>query len=199
MTLDAWDTHDTARRDNSHDRQIGLTWERNFCRLALQYGKSFTPHQIGRDGSASWYAPTVQAGIAPALLPDTTIWTAPSEHHEIKHKRATNPGWEWRCYGLEKYRLEALVTFARETQQSVLYTIHDWELAGAASSDAQMPNRIEHWRTVDVLQLADYVTAEHLEAPPVSTWVNGRMQSRPCYFWPVKLWVPLQWWWGDVF
>lgn len=181
-------------RDNGHDRQLGHQWERNFCTLAAHRRKSFTPHQIGREQSAQWYAPQAN-GLNPVLLPDATIWSAPGEHHEIKHKSATNPGCVCRCYGLEKYRFDALVLFRHETNQPVLYTIHDWELAGAKRSSDPMPNQIEHWRTVDVLELADYVAAEHLEPVSFPTWVNGRAQSRPGYFWPTTLWVPLEWWW----
>ena len=176
-------------RDNLRDRELGKTWESRFCALAARHGKSFTPQQIGRDASATWYTPTSN-GVNPVLLPDITIWTAPGEHHEIKHKNPASG-----CYGLECYRLDALVAFRRETGQPVLYTIHDWELAGAPNSRAPMVNNLDHWRTVDVIVLADYVTAEHLEKRSFPTWVNGRMTFKSGYFWPVELWAPLEWWW----
>jgi hypothetical protein len=179
-------------RDNARDRQLGKYWECRFCDLAAQHGKSFTPQQIGRAGSATWFTPTGK-GVNPLLLPDITVWTAPGEHHETKHKKATSSG----CYGLECYRLDALVAFRLETGQPVLYTIHDWELAGARDGCAPMTNDIAHWRTVDVTVLADYVTAEYLETRPFPTWVNGQRQLRPGYFWPVSLWHPLQWWWEE--
>ncbi len=175
-----------AGRDNTSDRQLGKFWECRFCDLAGRRGKSFTPQQIGHAGSATWYTPARN----PLLLPDVTVWTAPGEHHEIKHK---NPA--ARCYGLECYRLEALVAFRLETAQPVLYTVHDWELAGAPNSRAPMPNDLAHWRTVDVIVLADYVTAECLEKRSFPTWVNGERQLRPGYFWPITLWQPLAAWW----
>lgn len=181
--------HLSEGRDNASDRQLGNVWERRFCELAAHHGKSFTPQQIGKNGSATWYAPTAN-GVNPLLLPDITVWTAPGEHHEIKHK---NPA--GRCYGLECYRLEALIAFRRETGQPVLYTIHDWELAGAANSRALMPNDIDHWLTVDVLVLGDYIKAQQLDERPFPTWVNGQMKFKPGYFWPVTLWEPLWLWW----
>jgi len=193
VNVDLWD--DFTDRDNTHDRHIGQKWERNFCALAADHQKSFTAHQIGRDQSAQWYKRHPN-GIHPLLLPDATIWSAPGEHHEIKHKRATHPGRAYRCYGLEKYRLDALVMFRHETQQPVMYTVHDWELAGATSSSAPMLNRIDHWLTADVLDLAEYVKDEHLGTVPFPTWVNGQMRNRPGYFWPTTCWVSLRWWWG---
>lgn len=182
-------THLAEGRNNTSDRDLGKKWECHFCDLAVQYNKSFSPQQIGRDEAARWYAPTAN-GLNPRLLPDVTVWTAPGEHHELKHKNPASG-----CYGLERYRLDALVAFRHETDQPVLYTIHDWELAGAVNSRAPMLNRIEHWRTVDVLVLHDYVNAEHLDERHFPTYVNGQMQLRPGYFWPTELWQPLEWWW----
>lgn len=182
-----------ADRDHASDQQLGHLWERQFCQLAMQYRKSFTPHQIGHDMSATWYRP-IASGVYPALLPDVTVWTAPGEHHEIKHKNPTNSG----CYGLEQYRLEALLAFRAETKQPVLYTIHDWQLANAPTSRATMPNHIAHWVTVDVVVLQDYITAEHLSTQSFPTYVNGRKTIRPGYFWPITLWQPLEWWWIEI-
>jgi hypothetical protein len=167
-------------------------WEANFCKLAAQHHRSFSPHQFClRDKAANWYRPE-KGQIYPLLLPDTTIWTAPGEHHEIKHKEPTK---NWPCYGLEKYRLDALLAFAEETRQSVLYTIHDWRRAGASTSSEPMRNCIDDWLTCDVLVLADYIRAEHLTTNPFPTWYGGVPTTKPGYFWPTTLWRPLHWWW----
>lgn len=182
--------------DNDGDRQNGHDWEGKFCELAAQFEKSFTQQQAGRTGGAQW----MQYGIHPLLLPDFAIWTAPGEHHEIKNKapkqnpKQQRPGL---YYGLEQYRLEALVAFRRETQQPVLYTIHDWKKAGAVDSRAPMLNRLEDWLTVDVHVLARYITAHRLPPQPFKTWVNAKPATRPGYFWPVALWQPLVTWWND--
>lgn len=179
-----------SHRDNASDRELGKKWERHFCELATSYKKSFTPHQIGRDVAATWYAPTAN-GINPLLLPDATVWTAPGEHHEIKHKEPTRSG----CYGLEQYRLKALWDFRRETEQRVFYTIHDWRLAGVSDSHDPMPNLIEHWRTVDIEILVDYVRTKQTSKCSWNTYVNAQWEIRPGYFWPVALWQPLECLW----
>ncbi|MEJ7786663.1 MAG: hypothetical protein WKF96_17820 [Solirubrobacteraceae bacterium] len=169
--------------DNALDRALGETWERNFARLAGEHGLCFTPHQIGRpDESASAHQRGAH-GWQRLLLPDVTVWSAPGEHHEIKHKDATRHG----TYGLERYRLEPLVAFALETDQDVLYTIHDWRLAGASSSREAMANRIEHWRTADVLDLAANIDL----VAPVWTWRGGRKVREPGCYWSVDRWAPL--------
>ena len=177
--------------DNPADRRMGERWERNFCLLAAEYRKMFTPHQISRTGAAN-ASKCVDGDWQQFLLPDVTVWTAPGEHHEIKHKNPTGQG----RYGLEKYRLDALVRFRLETNQPVLYTIHDWQLAGATSSDAEMPNDVQHWVTVDVLALDMYITEHHLPAWPMRTWVNGEREERDGYYWPTTLWQPLEHWWN---
>ena len=76
-----------------------------------------------------------------------------------------------------------------------LYTIHDWEHAGARHSREDMPNRLEDWLTVDIAVLAHYVTAHRLEPRSFQTYVAGRQAERPGYLWPVSLWMPLASWW----
>jgi len=190
--FDVRDFDGMSNRDNGRDRSIGRIWERQFCVLAARYGRSFTPHQWNRETAAQWWCHWGMNGqIHPLLLPDCTIWTAPGEHHEIKHKNATDSG----CYGLEVYRLNALVGFRTVTRQPVLYTIHDWQDAGARCSSEPMLNKLEHWWTVDVKTLHDDITQHPREAPPFPTWVNGRRESRPGYFWPKTLWRSLADWW----
>ena len=177
-------------QDNGRDRRMGARWERNFGCLAGQYGKSFTPHQVGRLIAANAYS--YKDAWRLLLLPDFTIWSAPGEHHEIKHKNPTRNG---RYYGLEKYRFDALTEFSVETRQTVLYTIHDWELAGATRSDDEMPNDIRHWLTADVIALAEYIRVHKVIPHPMNTWVNGQPTTRPGYYWPTRLWQPLATWW----
>jgi hypothetical protein len=172
---------------------LGQHWEREFCRLAARFRKAFTPHQIGLADAASWYR---QEGDQwrQALLPDVTIWTCPGEHHEIKHKRPTETG----HFGLEKYRLDALLSFQAEVKQRVLYTIHNWALAGAVESGAAMANRLEHWQTVDVLTLDQYIAEHALPTVPMKTYVKAKPTVRPGYYWPASLWIPLARWWFEI-
>lgn len=161
--------------DNKRDRATGAYWERQFCRLATRYGRFLTPHQIGRPGqSASAYG--LDSGHwRTLLLPDITVWSAPGEHHEIKHKNKNRHG----NYGLETYRLDALMEFAQVTGQPVYYTIHDWELAGARSSVEQVPNDIAHWFCADVTQLAisnTYVSCG-------SSYVRGERREVEIQYW----------------
>lgn len=137
--------------------------------------------QIDRKTSAQAY---IKDGTAwnSYTLPDITVWTYPGEHHEIKHKNPTPKV----TFGLEVYRFDALLWFAKETQQDVLYTIHDWSLAG--SREATDLN-IKHWRTVNILDLDqrwDYTNDYH------PSWINGERKERvPQHFWPIDLWMPL--------
>jgi hypothetical protein len=163
--------------NNSVDRDVGAKWERHFCVWAQHYGKAFTAHQEAlKIKSAAWH---VQGASRP--LPDVTLWTAPVEHHEIKHKEPTRNG----CFGLEKYRFESLVAFAEESQELVRYTIHDHSRCGGRSSDA---NLLQDWFTVNVLDLLD---APHREGLGFS-WVSGRKQDVPVWYWSTSLWIPLE-------
>jgi hypothetical protein len=174
-------------------RIIGETWERNFCALAASYGKEFTPHQLARaDGAAcSWWRET-DGTWHKQLLPDVVIWSAPGEHHEIKHKDQMRNG----CYGYEAYRLRELVRFARTTGQNVFYTIHDWRHAGAATSAEPVPNRIADWFCASVAVLSRSHTAEYW-GPSI---VNNTMKDDVLQFrWDaVKYFRPLAEVWNVI-
>jgi hypothetical protein len=150
--------------------------------MAGERGLCFSPLQIGRPTSAQGY--TIPAGGAswkPFTLPDVTIWTAPGQHHEIKHKAPTPDG----CFGLEVYRFRALLDFAAETQQAVFYTIHNHALNGGRDNQA---NYLAHWLTVNVMDLEGC----HAKTQPGSSWVNGkRVDGIMIHYWRVTLWTPL--------
>ena len=166
------------------DRGLGEQWERNFCRLAGRYGLSFTPMQIGRAQSAQAFSRNGNSEYNSYTLPDITIWTAPGQHHEIKHKDPTS----WDTYGLEVYRFQALLWFARETEQDVLYTIHNHALSGGRDSPV---NDIAHWFTIDILTLDGSWSSE----TTANSWVNGIKREVPIYYWPTFLWRPLAEYW----
>ena len=172
--------------DNGRDRDIGAKWERNFCKLAAKHGLMFTPMQIGRTSSAVAYTSPHYRTLT---LPDITIWSYPGQHHEIKHKAPTPKGW----FGLEVYRFNALMEFARETRQNVLYTIHNHQLAGGRDVDT---NDIQHWLTANVLELEE----EQLFTQQNGTsWVSGKKQTGiPIHYWAIEKWIPLLDYWAFV-
>lgn len=172
--------------DNKADRDLGQFWERQFCVLAAGRGFVFTPLQIKRDGSVS--AAWLEDGKWKHLtLPDVTVWTAPGQHHEIKHKDPTRSG----CFGLEGYRFHALLHFAEVTHQDVMYTIHNHSLCGGR--DAKV-NRIEDWLTTNVRALNNRWEVGHN-----ATWINGkREEGVKTYYWPAGLWQPLPDYWDAV-
>ena len=175
--------------DNKSDRELGAYWERQFCTLAASFGKAFTPHQLGKPSSAAAAWSRENGEWQHWTLPDVTIWSAPGEHHEIKHKNPTRDG----CYGLEKYRLQALIRFANTTGQQVLYTIHDWQHAGCANSRESVANRIDDWFFADVADLSRSYTRER----PGPSYVNGVRQSVPIRYWQVPDYFrPLSQLWG---
>lgn len=164
-------------RDNAKDREVGQHWESQFCRMARLYGKVFTPHQFGRPGESAMYYGGVGDldGKTRWTLPDITIWSSPGEHHEIKHKNRDQMG----CYGLERYRLDALIRFANTTDQAVYYSIHDWEMAGAASSAEPVENDIDHWLVADVVMLARGCTRKADDW----TYYNGGQRRMETWYW----------------
>ena len=98
-------------------------------------------------------------------------------------------------YGWEQYRLKAAVRWANTTGQRVYYTIHDWELAGACSSDEKMRNNIDDWVYADVEVLCrdrthtklckSYYNSESKDDVPIDFWAADE------YFSPLReLWVP---------
>jgi hypothetical protein len=171
--------------DLDGDRALGEKAERTFCELGLGYGRSYTRHQLARQGAA-----VAQSGVKVYTLPDITLWTGRGEHHEVKHKEPTRSGW----FGLELYRLTALLWFRHEQKAPVFYTVHNHLLAGGR--DRPM-DQIAHWMAVDVADLAG--TSVH-EAW-CSSYVNGRRQDAVwTLFWPTTLWFPLtDLWEGRVF
>lgn len=165
-------------KDNAKDRQTGAYWERQFCVMARDHGYMFTPMQIGRTSSAVAYK---GKGWNAFTLPDITIWTYPGQHHEIKHKNATRGG----LYGLEEYRLNALLSFANETRQDVYYTIHDHDKAGGRNVRT---NRIEDWVTANVRDIDQKWTISGRGL----SYVNGQKHEVEIRYWPTSLWEPLQ-------
>ena len=169
--------------DNQADRKLGNYWERQFCKMAAQYSFMFTPMQIKHQGAIQAFNKTQQEWNH-FTLPDVTIWTAPGQHHEIKHKCPTRYG----TFGLEAYRFYALLKFAHETKQDVLYTIHNHALSGGRESKF---NTIEHWLTANVLQLNETWIFE----ARLPSWVDGKRKIVLQYFWPVDLWIGLANYW----
>lgn len=165
--------------DNKADRSIGEYWENQFCSMARQYGLSFTPHQFKRSVSACAY--TLREGAPHAYtLPDITIWTAPGQHHEIKHKNPTSKGY----FGLEVYRFDALIWFTEETSQPVYYTIHNHDLSGGRDSRA---NNIHHWMTASVKTLRSY--RGYIDRN--FSYVRGERREVDIHYWPTDAWRPL--------
>ncbi len=165
------------------DRALGEQWERNFCRWAFVYKKSFTPMQIGRTESAiAWE--TRDHKYNPYTLPDITVWTSPGEHHEIKHKNPTRHN----SFGLEAYRFEALLWFSCETQQRVMYTIHNHDLSGGRNS---LVDKLNHWATIDVKDLNN----KWIMVRPGPSYMNGKKKIVPIYYWSIDLWMPLKEFW----
>jgi len=175
-------------RDNAADRKLGEYWERAFCIMAGERGRSYTPQQIGRTASAQAYLKQ-NGKYSHWTLPDVTVWTYPGEHHEIKHKSPTGGG----RFGLERYRYDALAWFANETQQQVYYTIHRWDLAGEHSTE----NHIEHWVTISVEQLEEMNANGRGQLYNANgdsrgnSYVNGQKKNVAMYFWPARAWEPL--------
>jgi hypothetical protein len=172
--------------DNAADRTVGAYWERRFCELAAARGFVFSPLQIGRRGSAAAYRRGADGKRWHIFtLPDVTIWSAPGQHHEIKHKEPTRRG----EFGLEQYRFEALLDFQAVTQQAVLYTIHNHAHAGGREV---MQNRAEDWFTADVRELRGKWSSSR-----GNSWVNGEKKQCVIYYWSAGLWQPLASLWGS--
>ena len=146
----------------------------------------FSPLQIGRPSSAVAYYGQAWNTFT---LPDVTIWSFPGQHHEIKHKNPTRD----RCFGLEVYRFDALLAFANETRQDVLYTIHNHDLSGGR--DGQW-NDIAHWFTAEVRSLETKQRRKTANA----SYINGqRHESVPTYYWDIGLWSSLDGYWQEVY
>ena len=171
--------------DLSADRRIGEFWERQFCHLAAKFSLAFTPMQIGRSASAQAFMLS-KGHWMNRTLPDVTVWTAPGEHHEIKHKNPTKA----RSFGLEEYRFKALVWFAEETKQRVFYTIHNHDLSGGKHSTT---NDIDHWVTISVGSLEMLLNDGVAKTWPGTSWCGGKKQEGvPIIYWPADAWTPLR-------
>lgn len=171
-------------------REQGQYWERQFCDMAASYGKAFSPHQLKHDGAAvAWLKGKDGRWCPPLTLPDVTIWTAPGEHHEIKHK---NPTWTG-MFGFEDYRLRALLWFARETGQAVYYTIHNHDLSGGPD---MRRNNVAHWVTINVLELDGTWSRTQENGDTYRNGVRGK--ARRIYYWNATLWQPLEGIWASV-
>ena len=170
-------------------RVIGTFWEVMFCRLAYVQGRHFTPVQIstaasGLNKSAQWYG-TGSNGKSCYLLPDVVIWTSPGEHHEIKHKDPFVMNNKGPVFGLEKYRLDALLDFAAVTKQAVLYTIHNHALG---DGNLATRNDINHWITADITLLQGHHVYQQEKG---KTLYNGGYEEKCIFYWPVDMWRPL--------
>ena len=174
-----------SERNNAAERAIGAVWESHFCRMGTVYGKVLTAHQLRSPNASAcaFGAPLIAGRPRRWLLPDITIWSAPGEDHEVKHKNQSFDG----CYGLEVYRLDALVEWAVLTGRKVYYTIHDWEIAGASCSSDEIGNSIDHWFTADVLDLRDRSTKNGRDW----TWRNGKRALEDMRYWTPRHFGPL--------
>lgn len=173
--------------DNAADRAKGAFWERQFCIMAAATGRMFTPHQLKHAGSVVAYQRDDSKKLNVYTLPDVTVWSAPTEHHEVKHKNPTRGG----EFGLEKYRFDALVHFARETQQDVLYTIHNHDLSGGP--DVRI-NDATHWIAANVLDLNE----SNYRVSFGSSWIAGvRHDNVKILYWRTSLWSPLLDLWSE--
>lgn len=172
------------------DRNLGAYWERQFCLQAAQYKKIFTPMQLGKKDSVMAFS-LKGAQWQRYTLPDVTIWTAPGEHHEIKHKSPFNDRNFGPSFGLEVYRFNALLWFTQETGQNVLYTIHDHSKSGGRDA---LINDIRHWLTAGVMELNKRWHTQR----QTKSWVNGQEKYVDTYYWAVGLWQPLENYWKTV-
>lgn len=171
--------------DLNGDRDMGDFWERQFCFLAAQYGRCFTRHQFKRKAAATAVYPITGGLYKAIVLPDITVWSAPGEHHEIKHKAPTKHG----TFGLERYRLDSLLKFADETKQPVQYTIHDHSRCGGRNAQV---NRLGDWITADVRALANSI--DFVGNGP--SYVNGEQRKVEICYWDSCKWIPLADFWA---
>lgn len=177
-------------QDLNGDRKLGGYWEREFCKMAADFDKIFTPMQLGRDTSIVAYQKN-GAGWNHYTLPDVTVWSAPGEHHEIKHKDPFNDWENGPSYGLEVYRFNALLRFAEATGQTILYTVHNHQKAGGRDIK---DNDIAHWEVANVKHLNN----KWHTCRDGFSYVNGSKKVVPIYYWSTDLWLPLQTFWKMV-
>ena len=175
--------------DNSGDRRIGRDWEERFCELVAQRGRSFTTHQIDKSGAALAISIDMEREKR-RTLPDVSVWTFPTEHHEIKHKSPTKEG----HFGLEVYRFDALRWFWLETGNDVMYTIHRHDWNGGRNVER---NRIEDWVTISIAKMDQLINRGAAVRRFSPSWVNGsRKDNVPMWYWHANLWAPLAHYWN---
>ena len=168
--------------DNEADRALGKLWERAFMALVKRFKHCpVIPNQQNHEGAAVAYGPDGKL----MTIADVQVLADPNEHHEIKHKNATRDG----CYGLEEFRFKSLYQLTSYHVGEVLYTIHDWDLAGGRELKV---NKLKHWRTV---RIADLARCQY-KVRVGSTWCNGHLEQRPIYYWPTDAWTALASWWN---
>jgi hypothetical protein len=165
--------------------------------MAARYGRSFTPHQIGKSKSAA-AAYHYEDRYHLATLPDVTVWTRPGEHHEIKHKDPTRDG----MFGLEQYRVDALRWFAEETGQSVYYTIHCYDFVPLSTRQERKfyrKNHESHWLTASILDLLSREYRVARSGSAAVSIVNGkRREGVKILYWPMDAFIPLSALWDFV-
>lgn len=164
--------------DNRTDRAVGEAWEARFEDMAEGFG--FECHKP--EAPETWWPDK-------GLLPDRLVQRDKRhEWHELKHKRPSRR----HLFGLEAYRLDALLRLAKHVGDAVLYTIHNWEAAGARSAGETVPNRIEDWVTIDVLELPDTIS-ESVEKE--STYYAGSKAKALIHYWDADAWdaLSLRW------
>ena len=142
------------------DRALGKEWERNFCRLAADYGFMFSPLQIGHNGSAVAYTRTDQKWNK-FTLPDDRP-SHPGQHHEIKHKNPTRDGWDSKSTGSTHGGLLLRQHGSTCSTQSTTTTHPAGEMA---------PNWIEHWLTVRVED------SGHARKQQLASYVNNKRRT----------------------
>ena len=176
--------------NNKNDRAVGAYWEKQFCAMAINnYGLALTPLQIGMRGSAVFKVKNLRDNIKPYntyTLPDITVWTAPGQHHEIKHKDPTVSN----EFGLEVYRFNALLSFAQETKQNVYYTIHNYALTDGKTREQKKKNKKnnpDHWVTANVLDLE----AGWKRTRQGYSWVNAEKKLVDIHYWDAGYWGKL--------
>lgn len=162
--------------NNSADRELGYYWEREFCKMAYNFGKCFSAHQWERTISALAYDK-----INKYVLPDITIWSCPGEHHEIKHKNPTKKN----SIGLEKYRFNSLERFKDITKQHVYYTIHNHDLSGGRDAKE---NNILHWITAEI---GENITVSNSFQTWGASYVAGQRKVVEMLYWNVDCFINL--------
>lgn len=163
-------------RDNNADRELGAYWERQFLRMAVQFGCVAEGKQDGKCKSA--VAMSSSGGV---ILPDTQISKGGvTLVPEVKHKDPTRHG----RYGYEEYRVASLVEYANATGLQVILAIHDHSLAGG--KDVKH-NRLQDWRWQDILVLADCFDFKAAGY----TWYGGQRVVREIFYWDVARFEPL--------